>query len=110
MQGQKLNQLKERLEIEAVELRESLQQSDEVAPVPGDGSLGRLARMDAIQSQQMARALKQRQQQKLMRVEKALSAIENGTYGRCRRCGGPISMERLEAQPDAVVCLQCASQ
>ena len=37
--------------------------------------VGRLSRMDAMQSQQMALALKQRQRQQLIRVEKALEAV-----------------------------------
>jgi DnaK suppressor protein len=64
--------------------------------------------MDAIQSQQMALGLKARQQQALLRVQNALKAIANSTYGECRRCKGPIAIERLEAQPDAVLCVKCA--
>jgi RNA polymerase-binding transcription factor DksA len=64
--------------------------------------------MDAIQSQQMALALKARQQQALVR--NALEAVATGTYGQCRRCKGPIAIERLAAQPDAVVCVKCAQK
>lgn len=84
--------------------------SDATAPVTLDTSIGRLSRMDAIQSQQMALGLKARQQQALVRVRNALKAVADGTYGQCRRCKGPIALERLEAQPDAVVCVKCAEQ
>jgi DnaK suppressor protein len=84
--------------------------SEATAPVKLDTSIGRLSRMDAIQSQQMALSLKARQQQTLMRVRNALQAIRNGSYGQCRRCKGPIAPERLEIQPDAVVCLKCAER
>ena len=84
--------------------------ADATAPVALDTSIGRLSRMDAIQSQQMALGLKTRQQQSLMRVRNALKMIRNGTYGQCRRCKGPIAIERLAAQPDAVVCVNCAGQ
>jgi DnaK suppressor protein len=43
-------------------------------------------------------------------VRNALQAVRDGTYGRCRRCKGSIAIERLEAQPDAVVCVKCAEQ
>ena len=84
--------------------------ADATAPVTLDTSIGRLSRMDAIQSQQMALGLKARQQQSLLRVRNALAAIRNGTYGQCRRCKGPIALERLEAQPDVILCVKCAEQ
>jgi DnaK suppressor protein len=40
-------------------------------------------------------------------VERALSKMDAGTYGVCERCGGPISLERLEALPWAVLCIDC---
>ena len=67
-------------------------------------------RMDAIQSQQMALGLKARQRQTVQRIERALRSIREGTYGQCRRCGGAVGIKRLEAQPDAVICVQCAAQ
>jgi DnaK suppressor protein len=84
--------------------------ADDAAPVQLDTAIGRLSRMDAIQSQQMALSLKARQQQALARVRNALQSIRNGTYGQCRRCRGPIAIDRLEAQPDAFFCVSCASQ
>jgi DnaK suppressor protein len=40
-------------------------------------------------------------------VERALGKLEDGTYGRCERCGGPIGDERLDAIPWAVLCIDC---
>jgi DnaK suppressor protein len=40
-------------------------------------------------------------------VESALSKMPGGTYGICERCGQPISIERLEALPWAVLCIDC---
>jgi DnaK suppressor protein len=106
-----IQQFRERLEVMEAELRQSVEgRSDATAPVQVDTSIGRLSRMDAMQSQQMALALKARQQQALSRVCNALQAVANGTYGQCRRCKGPIAIERLEAQPDAVICVKCAEQ
>ncbi len=102
---------KQQLEAMLAGLSEALEdKTGSAAPVQLDTSIGRLSRMDAIQSQQMALGLKARQQQALMRVRNALQAIRNGNYGQCRRCKGPIAIERLEAQPDAVVGLRCAEQ
>jgi RNA polymerase-binding protein DksA len=41
----------------------------------------------------------------LVEIEAALARIENGTYGLCSACGGPISEERLEAVPYATFCI-----
>jgi RNA polymerase-binding transcription factor len=40
-------------------------------------------------------------------VNRALTKIELGTYGVCERCGRPISVERLEALPWAILCIDC---
>jgi DnaK suppressor protein len=40
-------------------------------------------------------------------VERALTKMDAGTYGICERCGEPISLERLEALPWAVLCIDC---
>ena len=40
-------------------------------------------------------------------VERALQKMETGAYGRCERCGSPIAVERLEALPWAVLCIDC---
>lgn len=104
-----LERFKKQLEEMEAELSAAVQgKAEATAPVTLDTSIGRLSRMDAIQSQQMALGLKARQQQALLRIRNALKAVANGTYGQCRRCKGPIAIERLEAQPDAVVCVQCA--
>lgn len=41
-------------------------------------------------------------------VKRALARIEDGTYGECVRCGGDISAARLEARPEAALCIDCA--
>ena len=41
-------------------------------------------------------------------LESALAGLASGTYGRCERCGRPISAERLEARPQARTCIECA--
>ena len=41
-------------------------------------------------------------------VERALRKIDEGTYGVCERCGNPIAIERLEALPWAILCIDCA--
>ena len=42
-------------------------------------------------------------------IEDALQKIDEGTYGVCEQCGGPIGEARLEAMPAARLCITCAS-
>lgn len=42
------------------------------------------------------------------RLERALAKVQEGSYGICDRCGGPIAPERLRAAPESVVCIECA--
>jgi DnaK suppressor protein len=42
-------------------------------------------------------------------IDRALAKIAEGSYGRCDRCGRRITAERLEAVPQAVWCIDCAS-
>ncbi|MDE8654271.1 TraR/DksA family transcriptional regulator [Novosphingobium album (ex Liu et al. 2023)] len=41
-------------------------------------------------------------------VSRALDRIEKGTYGECVRCGTDIAPARLEARPEAALCIECA--
>lgn len=40
-------------------------------------------------------------------VDRALTKMELQTYGICERCGLPIALERLEALPWAILCIDC---
>ncbi len=46
-------------------------------------------------------------QERLEAVERAMRMFEAGAYGTCERCGQPVEQERLEALPDATMCLKC---
>jgi DnaK suppressor protein len=55
-------------------------------------------------------ALENRIRQELAGIEHALKKFEEGTYGQCDNCGQPIDPERLEALPQASLCLNCKAQ
>jgi len=56
-------------------------------------------------------ALGKRLEESLSEVEHAIQKYEAGTYGLCDSCGQPIEQARLEAIPQASLCLKCkASQ
>jgi RNA polymerase-binding protein DksA len=40
-------------------------------------------------------------------ISRAITRIEEGTYGNCERCGRPIDAARLKALPHALLCMDC---
>lgn len=71
--------------------------------------VGRLSRMDAMQAQAMAQASGQRRETMLRDIAAALKRIDEGDYGICESCDEPINPKRLEVDPTARLCIDCAS-
>jgi len=73
-------------------------------------SVGRLSRMDALQGQAMSQERGRRRTLELQRIAAALSRLAAGNFGYCVRCDEPIATRRLELDPAAPLCIQCASR
>lgn len=70
--------------------------------------VGRLSRMDALQSQAMSVETDRRRKVELQQIEAALGRLEDGDYGFCLGCGEAIAPQRLALNPTAPVCIDCA--
>lgn len=94
------------------ELLEIAETGDESAAVVelDQTKVGRLSRMDAMQAQAMAKASSARREEMLRRIEAALIRIDNDEYGYCEGCAEPINPKRLEFDPTAFLCIDCASK
>jgi DnaK suppressor protein len=105
-----LSELKDELERQLEKLQRSMQVTAEaVAPVELDQTaVGRLSRMDSLQSQGLSRSLQEREEMKLILLRDALVRLEGGRYGLCMTCGGEIPFERLYVFPEAPSCSSCA--
>ncbi len=80
------------------------------APVTLDQqSVGRLSRMDAMQVQAMAQAEEERRRVRLRAIDAALARIGEEEYGYCTGCGAGIAPKRLDVDPAAPRCVDCAS-
>jgi len=103
--------LRPRLEEELRELAALLEQSSaEAAPVTLDQqSVGRIARMDAMQMQAMAQENERRRKLRRARLIAALARIDNGDFGYCLDCGEPIGEGRLSVDPTFPTCVACAT-
>jgi RNA polymerase-binding protein DksA len=63
-----------------------------------------------IMDRATAEELLRRTEQVIADIEHALQRISDGTYGCCERCARPIPFERLEAIPEARLCVTCQSR
>jgi DnaK suppressor protein len=63
----------------------------------------------AFERAQLA-ALLDQARTRLADLGQALARLEEGSYGTCERCGGPIAPARLAARPAARTCITCAAR
>ncbi len=89
----------------------TLNSADESATVELDQArFGRLSRMDAIQVQAMNAESMRRRKVELAKIEAAMRRMEEGDYGYCVKCDEGISKERLNVDPSAPMCIDCANK
>ncbi len=62
-----------------------------------------------LQEQTKNYVLAKQLEKHLETIEQALQAADRGEYGICKRCGQPIAPERLQALPEARLCVRCKS-
>jgi len=109
------NLLRSRLESERKRLMDELEQFESsVRPADErrEGSPFGKREEEATESFEFEKrlALEERVRDQLAGVEHALHKFEDGTYGLCDSCGQPIDPARLEALPQASLCLSCKAR
>lgn len=97
-----------RLETQLVELEDRLSRIERDLAEPADpDSSERAVQMEDDQALEGQAAVISND---IASVRRALERIAEGTYGECARCGQEISAGRLEARPEAALCIDCASE
>jgi len=91
-----------------LEAQETGDQAEETVELD-QARVGRLSRMDAMQAQAMSKETGRRRRLKLVQIKAALQRIEGDDYGFCQECGEEIAPARLEVDPTALLCIDCAS-
>ena len=71
--------------------------------------VGRLSRMDAMQSQAMNVEAQRRRDTELREISAALCRIETNEFDYCEECGEPINEARIAVNPTVRCCIACAS-
>ena len=110
-----VKKLRENLKSEHKRLGEELEQLQASVPTSEErreGSPFGKREEEATEALELEKrlALENRIRQELAGIEHALKKFEEGTYGLCDNCGQPIDPARLEALPQASLCLQCKAQ
>jgi DnaK suppressor protein len=92
---------------EVEKLSESTEQDRQ--PVTLDQTtVGRLSRMDALQTQAMQLETERRRSMEIQRIDSALQRLDDGEFGYCVSCGIDIEPKRLENNPTTPTCFDCA--
>jgi DnaK suppressor protein len=99
---------RQRLEEELTETLAELDRLQEKLQVEVEYGLGEGDPI--IYEREMNMALRRRARRKVRSLEEALRRLEEGTYGVCERCGKEIGSQRLEALPQARLCIECAQR
>lgn len=61
-------------------------------------------------AQSMVFRLRDREKFLLMKIDRALKRVDEGTFGICERCEEDISIKRLEARPVTTLCIRCKEE
>jgi len=75
----------------------------EVETSPADKATVRLLNDLALEAAGQSQA-------QLHRVRHALAKFDDGSYGECEQCGNPIGFSRLQARPEARLCIACQTR
>lgn len=108
------NQVRERLEKERARLVAELDQfkASESPDERREGSPFGKREEEATETLELEKrlAMERRNKEMIAEVDRALAKLEKGTYGLCDICGQAIDPARLDALPQATLCLKCKSQ
>ncbi len=100
--------VRERLGVELAETMAELERLEKKLQAEVEYGLGEGD--PSIAEREMNMALRRRARRKVKSMQEALRRSEEGTYGICERCETKISAQRLDALPQAQLCIQCAQQ
>jgi len=97
--------LKSRVLVAAHDIVSDDDDDSELSSAAGDQHLADHA--SEMFDREVDESLEENAEQLVHEIDVALARIDEGTYGSCARCGGPIPEERLAAVPYATLCLDC---
>ena len=109
LENEEREKLKDHIKKKIESLKEDIKSYQKLTqPISPDNAIGRLTRMDAINSKSINEAALNKAKQALSKMEDALTMINDPDFGLCRECEDPIPFARLMIVPESNLCVQCA--
>jgi DnaK suppressor protein len=90
------------------EVLDFCKKNQEVPPIDLEGD-----EIDLIQANilhNIDKKILERKAIELNKLNSALTKIDHGTFGHCEECDDLIALKRLEARPEAELCIMCAEK
>ena len=94
-------------QLENLDLEDALGRDSQKTVELDQQSVGRLSRIDALQSQAMAQAQQRRRNNLKALLQATMSRLNNEEFGYCEDCGDEIEDARLLANPVVTKCMTC---
>ena len=109
LETEKRDKLKDHIKKRIEDLKRNIKSYQALTqPIAPDNAIGRLTRMEAINSKSINEAALSKAQQTLSKMERALKMIHDPDFGLCRECEEPIPFARLMIVPESDLCVECA--
>ncbi len=111
MTKEELVRVKARVEKKLLQTKEDIAHLMEITqPIAPENSLGRLTRMDALNSKGVNESTLRNAQYNLKKLELAMQRIEqeDPTFGLCAHCNATIPLPRILLMPESENCVNCA--
>jgi DnaK suppressor protein len=103
------SEVKLKIQSDLAETKAAVAELEELTkPIAPDDAIGRLTRMEAINSRSINEASLNAARAKLNKLERALDRVDNEDFGICAVCDKPIPIKRIMLMPEAIKCVQCA--
>ena len=101
------NKILQKIDSLKIEIKELKEISKPISP---ENSIGRFSRMDAINNKTINDRMLRKSQEKLKKLELALSRTDDPNFRKCIVCKKAIQQARLELMPESTKCVLCAQK
>lgn len=105
------DKLKQKIQEDIEEIQKTiLALAEATKPIVPDDAIGRLTRMDAINTKGINEVNLRNAKTKPLQLKRALQQIDDPDFGFCIECEEPIPLGRLMLIPESTLCVACKDQ
>lgn len=107
----KITQLKAKIKANILQLQEDIPGIEAMTqPISPDNAIGRLSRMDAINTRSANQTALNAAKIRLSKLTQTLPKIEHAEYNECDECLAEIPFARLILVPESEYCVACSDK